>query len=193
MREYQIGVMGSVADMDYAKELENASYKMGQLIAERGGTLLFGADKDSSLISTAAARGAKSKNGLVIGITSGQSKEVQQDCADVILPTGLERGTGREFVLVLGCEAIIAASGGSDTLTELAVAYQAGIPTIGLTGFGGWTDRLAGHSLDTRERQELIATSTPEIAVDTAFQAAATYRQQNRPQSRAPRGIIFEP
>ena len=125
MSRLQIGVMGSAADLQYEREFEVAAEKIGQLIAERNGILFFGAEKDSDSLSTAACRGAKRAGGLTVGITYGKGKEIWQKDADIIIPRGLERGGGREFVLVLGCDAIISISGGSSTLTEFAVAYQA--------------------------------------------------------------------
>lgn len=39
----QIGVMGSAADLNYAKELEIVAERTGELIAEQGSILFFGA------------------------------------------------------------------------------------------------------------------------------------------------------
>ena len=176
MRKYQIGVMGSAADLKYTKEIEIAAQKLGELIAERDGVLFFGAEKDSDSLSTAACRGAKNKGGLTVGITYGKGKDIWQKDADIIIPCGLERGGGREMVLVLGCDAVIAISGGSGTLTELAIAYQADIPLVVLQGLGGWSDKLAGQFMDERNRREAFAASAPEEAVEIAFREAAEYR-----------------
>lgn len=175
-RKYQIGVMGSAADLNYSKEFEKAAEKLGELVAQKGGILFFGAEKDSDSLSTAACRGAKKFGGLTVGITYGKGKDVWQKDADVIIPCGLERGGGREFVLVLGCDAVIAISGGSGTLNELAVAYQANIPMVALKGFGGWADKLADTYFDGRQRRKVIAATTPEEAVEIAFREAKEYR-----------------
>ena len=171
-RKFQIGVMGSAADLKYSKEVEAAAYEVGRLIAEKGGILFFGAEKDSDSLSTAACRGAKDASGLTVGITYGKRKDVWEKDADIIIPCGLERG--RETVLVTGCDAVIAISGGSGTLTELAVAYQADIPMVALTGYGGWADKY----LDTRNRIATIGAASPEEAVKKAFAAAAEYRRR---------------
>ena len=110
--------------------------------------------KDVDSLSTAACRGAKKHGGLTVGITYGKGKDIMEKEADIIIPCGLERGGGRELVLVLSCDAIITISGGSGTLTETAIAYQADIPMIALKGFGGWSDKLADTYLDGREREE---------------------------------------
>ena len=172
--------MGSAADLQYGKEVEAAAERIGELIAEQNGILVFGAEKDYDSLSTAACRGAKRKNGLTVGITYGKGKDIwQREDVDVIIPSGLERGGGRELVLVLGCDAVIAISGGSGTLTELAIAYQANIPTIALEGFGGWSDKLADQFIDDRNRQKTFGAKTPEIAVGIAFREAAKYRKKN--------------
>src|SRR5690606_10868306 len=92
--------------------------------------------------------------------------------ADVVIPCGLERGGGRELVLVLACDAVISISGGSGTLTELAIAYQANIPMIALEGFGGWSDTLADTYFDSRKRRKVLKAQTAEEAVGLAFEEA---------------------
>lgn len=178
MRKFQIGVMGSMADLNYTEEFEAAAEKLGELVAKRGGILVFGAEKDSDSLSTAACRGAKSRGGLTVGVTYGKHKDITQKDADVIIPSGLERGGGREFVLVQACDAVIAISGGSGTLNELTVAYQADIPMVALIGFGGWADKLADQFFDGRKRRKVIAAKTPEEAVAIAFYEAEGYRKK---------------
>lgn len=175
-RRFQIGVMGSAADLKYTKEIEAAAEEIGRRIAEKNGILFFGAEKDYDSLSTAACRGAKQGGGLTVGITYGKGKDIwgPRD-ADIIIPCGLERGGGRETTLVLGCDAVIAISGGSGTLTELAIAYQANIPTVALKGYGGWSDKLAGTYIDDRERLLTFAATTPEEAVEIAFREAMIY------------------
>ena len=170
--------MGSMADLKYAKKAEKASETIGRLIAKRGGILIFGAEKDFDSLSTAACRGAKDEGGTTVGVTYGKRKDVWQKDADIIIPCGLERGGGREFVLVLACDAVIAISGGSGTINELAVAYQADIPMVALKGFGGWSDELSGRYFDNRKRRKVLPAKTPEEAVKLAFQEAEQYRRK---------------
>lgn len=179
MRKLQIGVMGSMADLNYSDTIQQIAEETGRLIAENGATLVFGAEKDSDSLSTAACRGAKSAGGLTVGVTYGKGKRVwERDDADFIVATGLERGGGRETSLVLSCDAVIAISGGSGTLTELAVAYQADIPMVALTGVGGWSDKLANTYMDDRKRRYIFGAATPQEAVEIALREAAEYRQK---------------
>jgi len=85
--------------------------------------------------------------------------------ADVVIATGLERGGGRELPLVLSCDGIIAISGGSGTLTEIAIAYQANIPVVVLKNSGGWSEKLTGLYLDKRKRMKIESAKTPKEAV----------------------------
>ncbi|MBU1975074.1 MAG: TIGR00725 family protein [Nanoarchaeota archaeon] len=167
----QIGVMGSCQDLEYSKEVEALAEAVGKEIARANCTLFFGAEKDLDSLSTAACRGAKKEGGLCVGVTYGKGKDVVEDC-DVVVATGLERGGGRELVLALSCDAIIAISGGSGTLTELAIGYQANIPLIVLEDTGGWADKLVGEYLDARKRVKVVGAKTPKEAVEMAVRMA---------------------
>lgn len=177
----QIGVMGSSADLDYTKQLERQAKELGILIAKSGSVLIFGAEKDYDSLSTAACRGAKQAGGLVVGVTYGKGMDVWEKNADVIIASGLERGGGRELSLVLSCDAIITIGGGSGTLTEIAIAYQANIPVISLEGSGGWSDRLLGTYLDERKRFKIEVAKNPKEAVQKALVLARkNYEKNNR-------------
>ncbi len=180
MRKLQIGVMGSAADLNYTAELDLAAEKIGELIAKSGNIVVYGAEKDSTSLSTAAARGAKKAEGTTVGVTYSKGKDIyDKENTDILIVSGLERGGGREFVLVNSCDAIIAISGGSGTLTELAIAYQLDIPMIVIKGSGGWSDKLADNYFDNRKRRKVIAANTPEEAVKTAIEEATKYREKH--------------
>jgi len=170
-RKLQIGVMGSAADLNYSKKIEKIAFDVGFYIAESGNITVYGAEKDYDSLSTTAARGAKKAGGLTVGVTYGKGKDVWDEGknTDVIIVTGIERGGGREFVLVNTCDAIIIVSGGSGTLTETAIAYQMNIPIIAITGTGGWADKLADTYIDKRERVKIMSTTDPKEAVSLAI------------------------
>jgi len=169
-KKIQIGVMGSMADLKYSAELEKQAEELGYYVAKNQAILMFGAEKDSDSLSTAACRGAKRANGLTVGVTYGKGLDIyQKKDVDVIIATGLERGGGRELPLVLSCDVVIAISGGSGTLTEIAIAYQANIPVVVLSDTGGWCDKLAGTYLDSRNRVKVEIANSPEEAVTKAL------------------------
>jgi uncharacterized protein (TIGR00725 family) len=173
MRKIQIGVMGSAADTRYSKDIEKIAEQIGELIAKSGNLTVYGAEKDYDSLSTAAARGAKRANGITIGVTYGKDKNIyDKENTDIIIVTGLERGGGREFVLVNSCDVLIAVSGGSGTLTEIAIAYQSDIPTIVIENTGGWSNKLANSYIDNRERRKVIGVKTAKEAVTMSINLA---------------------
>lgn len=169
-RKIQIGVMGSAADLNYSKKLAKDAEEIGYWVAKNNAALVFGAEKDYDSLSTAACRGAKKGGGLTIGVTYGKGLNIyEKKNADIVIASGLERGGGRELTLVLSCDAIIAISGGSGTLTEIAIAYQANIPVVVIDKSGGWAEKLANEYLDSRKRIKIEVAKTPQEAVEVAL------------------------
>ncbi|MCW3134173.1 MAG: glycosyl hydrolase family 8 [Methanophagales archaeon] len=84
---------------------------------------------------------------------------------DVVICSGMERGGGREFVLVNSCDGLIAVSGGSGTMNEMLVAYQLNIPIVVIKGTGGWADKMAGKYFDSRQRMKAVPAKIPREAV----------------------------
>lgn len=170
MKKIQIGIMGSAADLKYNKEALMFAKKMGELIAKSGNILVYGAEKEYTSLSTEAAKEASKNNGITVGIAGGKDKNIYGTFQPtVLINTGLEIGGGREFSLVLSCDVIIAISGGSGTLTEIAIAYQAGIPIIVVDQFEGWSKELSDKYLDSRKRLKCIKVTTPEEALEKAL------------------------
>ncbi|EKD24407.1 MAG: Rossmann fold nucleotide-binding protein, partial [uncultured bacterium] len=93
-RKLQIGVMGSAADLNYSKQLEEIALAIGGDVAKSGNVLFYGAEKDYDSLSTAAARGAKKYNGTTVGVTYGKGKDIwdTESTTDIIICSGLERG-----------------------------------------------------------------------------------------------------
>ena len=166
-RKLQIGVMGSAADVKYSKNMEKIAEEIGRLIAESGNITVYGAEKDYDSLSTAAARGAKKADGLTVGVTYGKGKDIwdKEGNTDVLICSGLERGGGREFVLVNSCDGVVAVSGGSGTMNEMLIAYQLNIPVVVMAGTGGWADEMAGKYFDSRKRMKAIPAKTAKEAV----------------------------
>lgn len=170
MKKLQIGIMGSAADLNYSEDALKFAKKLGKLIAESGNILVYGAEKDYTSLSTEAAKVASSYDGITIGVAGGKSKNVYGEFRPtVLINSGLEIGGGREFNLVLSCDVIIAISGGSGTLTEMAIAYQAGIPIIVVDKFGGWADKLSNEFIDDRKRLKCISCKNEKDALKKAI------------------------
>ena len=151
MKKLQIGIMGSAADLKFSEEALKFAKNLGKLIAESGNILVYGAEKEYTSLSTEAAKEASKYNGITVGVAGGKDKNIFGEYRPTILiNSGLEIGGGREFTLVLSCDVIIAISGGSGTLTEMAIAYQAGIPIVTVSNFPGWAEKISNtsHSSD---------------------------------------------
>lgn len=169
MKKLQIGVMGSAADLNYSEDALSFSKKLGKLIAESGNILVYGAEKDYTSLSTEAAKVASKCGGITVGVAGGKDKNVYGEFRPtVLINSGLEIGGGREFNLVLSCDVIIAISGGSGTLTEMAIAYQAGIPIIVVDKFGGWAEKLSNEFIDDRKRLKCISCKNEKDALTKA-------------------------
>ncbi|MCS6858500.1 MAG: TIGR00725 family protein, partial [Sandaracinaceae bacterium] len=71
-------------------------------------------------------------------------------------------------VLVASAEAVVAIGGGAGTLSEMAFAWIYGRLRVALVGVGGWSEKLAGHSIDERggfggeKEARVLCASTPE-------------------------------
>ena len=151
-----IGVMGASACGPSIREL---AFDVGARIAERGAILLCGG---LSGVMEAAARGAKQRGGLTLGILPGRGPD---DCPpnsyiDIPIYTGM--GDARNVVNILSSDALIAVAGGPGTLSEVALALKAGKPLVLLRS---WKLRPpeAGIPPDLHEAR------TAEEAVRVAF------------------------
>ena len=148
-----------------------AAEEVGRLLAEWGAVVVSGG---LSGVMEAVSRGAKSANGLVVGILPGFDKRDANPYVDIALTTGM--GWMRNTLTVRAADAVIMISGGIGTLNELTVAYE-DKPTVILEGTGGWSDRIReiayeGKHLDEAHRATLNFAKTPAEAVDLALQLA---------------------
>lgn len=181
-RKLQIGVMGSASDLKYTKKSEKFANELGKIIAQSGNILVYGAEKDCCSLSTICAKSAKDNGGITLGVTYGKTKDCwnkEEYMPTIIFPCGLERGGGREFSLVLACDVIIAIGGGSGTLNEIAVAYQANIPIVVIQNFKGWAKKLANKFLDDRNRLKCESAEEPQEALNKAIKLVEELSNNN--------------
>jgi len=148
-----------------------AAEEVGRLLAEWGAVVVSGG---LSGVMEAVSRGAKSANGLVVGVLPGFDKSDANPYVDIALTTGM--GWMRNTLTVRAADAVIMISGGIGTLNELTVAYE-DKPTVILEGTGGWSDRIReiayeGKHLDEAHRATLHFAKTPAEAVALALQLA---------------------
>ena len=167
----QIGVIGSSGEL-MQESCEKLAGEIGEEIAKRKYTLVFGPERDRDSLPTVAARAARNAGGDVLGILYGSGKKGIPDCITHLVCTATERGGPRETSFIASCDVVIAIGGGSGTLTEMAIAYQKSIPIIAMTGTGGWADKMAGQYFDERKRMPVYSAKTAEEAVKLAEELA---------------------
>jgi uncharacterized protein (TIGR00725 family) len=149
-----IAVVGgsSVDDQTYlvAKEV-------GRLLARAGAVVVNGG---YSGVMEAASRGASEAGGTVIGILQGTDRREGNPHLTHAIATGM--GKGRNTIIAMTCDAMIAIDGGYGTLSEVAQALNHGRPVVVL---GSWDLEGAGHV----DERLFAKAGSPEEAVDLAL------------------------
>jgi hypothetical protein len=118
-----IGIMGGAA---VSKATMEKAYDLGKKIAENGWILLNGG-RDAGVM-LASAKGAKSANGLTIGILPGHSKNEANPFIDIPIVTAM--ADARNLINVLSSDIIVACKGSAGTLSEIALALKNNKPLI---------------------------------------------------------------
>lgn len=106
------------------------AYEVGRLLARAGATVLNGGGTG---VMAAVSAGARSADGLVIGIRPGPTKDDAGPDLSAVLVTNM--GEARNAILVWSADAVIVVGGSWGTLSELALAERRGVPVVSL---GGW-------------------------------------------------------
>lgn len=127
MRKTIIGVMGP-GEKATESDLKNA-YQLGKLIAQSGWLLLTGGRNVG--VMDAASKGAKSANGLTIGVLPHHDDKNISEAIDIAIYTDM--GNARNNINVLSSDVVIACGMGAGTASEVALALKANKKVILLT------------------------------------------------------------
>ena len=142
-------------------EDEANAYRIGQLLAERGVTVICGGGIG---VMAAVAKGVRERGGLVIGVRPGADKTTASPDLSAVIVTNM--GEARNAIIAWSADALIAVGGSWGTLSEVALAKRRGnIPVISI---GGW--RMVSNTGEPVPGIEEV--STPDDAVDTALRLA---------------------
>lgn len=76
----------------------------------------------------AAAEGAASNSGLVVGLLPGLDRAAAHPAVTIAIPTGL--GELRNGLVVRSADAVLAIGGSWGTLSEVALAMRTGVPLV---------------------------------------------------------------
>ncbi len=122
----RIGVMGS-ASGHITKTAQKKTYRLGELIAENGHYLITGATNGLPL---EAAKGARSKNGLIFGISPAKNAtdhvvhwRLPLEPHTFITYTGMGYDF-RDHFNIFNSEIVLFVGGGIGTLNEFTLAYH---------------------------------------------------------------------
>ncbi|MBD2199887.1 MULTISPECIES: TIGR00725 family protein [Calothrix] len=150
-----ICVMGP-GEQAKARDLQNA-YELGCLIAQEGWILLTGGRNAG--VMDAANQGAKSADGLTLGILPGCDRNNISNYVDIAIFTDM--GSARNNINVLSSNVVIACGMGAGTASEIALAIKGNKPVILLT--------------DDRESQAFFKKLSPDnvYIVESAVDAIA--------------------
>jgi uncharacterized protein (TIGR00725 family) len=112
-------------------EDEANAYRVGQLLAERGAVIICGGGRG---VMAAVAAGARSKDGLVVGVRPTDSRDGASPDLSVTIVTNM--GEARNAIIVWSADAVIVIGGSWGTLSEAALAKRrGGVPVVSI---GGW-------------------------------------------------------
>jgi hypothetical protein len=145
-----------------SRDEERQAYRVGELLAEQGATVVCGGGAG---VMAAVAAGVRARDGLVIGVRPGADRTGASADLSAVLVTNL--GEARNAVIVWSADALIAVGGSWGTLSEIALAMRrGGIPVVSL---GGWrlVDQDGGpvagllHAGDPEEAVALALRNTP--------------------------------
>lgn len=124
MRKAIIGVMGPGEGA--RKEDIDTAYHLGELIAEQGWVLLSGGRKSG--VMDAVNKGAKSKNGLTLGILPTDEADKISEAVDLAVITNMR--SGRNYLNILSSHVVIACGMNHGTASEVALALVSKKPVI---------------------------------------------------------------
>jgi|TARA_B100000315_G_scaffold226809_1_gene234057 hypothetical protein len=136
----QIAIIGSAKKI--SQEVELMAEELGRGIAKSGAVLISGGRKG---VMEASCRGAKKEKGLVVGILPNTSDQANQ-FVDICIATGM--GNARNVLNVNSADAVISVCGGSGTLSEIALALNAGKKVVAMRLSGGVSSMLADITID---------------------------------------------
>jgi uncharacterized protein (TIGR00725 family) len=137
--------------------------RVGRALAEAGAVVVCGG---LGGVMAAACRGARDGGGTSVGILPGPDRDEANEYVDVVVTTGM--GEGRNMLVVRNADAVVAVGGEFGTLSEVALALQAGVPVIGIET---WELSKGG-----RPARGILEAKNPEDAADMAMREAARRR-----------------
>lgn len=156
LRPLRIGVIGSG---EAAPAEAGLAHAVGAAVARAGAIVVCGG---MGGVMRAAADGASSEGGTVVGILPGGDPSAAAEGVTIPIPTGL--GEARNVIVARASEAVVAIAGEWGTLSEAAFCRKFGIPVIGLATSlpEGVVDETAGDAAKAAARALELAEARRE-------------------------------
>ncbi len=136
------------------EKLNAFAFEAGQALMDWGHTIINGG---MGGIMEASAKGARTSVSFeehrLIAILPVNDPSKGNPYSGVKIATHL--GTGRNYMIILNSNAVLAIGGGAGTLNEIATAWELKRPIAAFVGAGGWSERLAGTSIDSRRSDRI--------------------------------------
>ncbi len=159
--QIRIAVIGSSGKI--SQEISKIAEEIGQEIGRRGAVLISGG-KDG--VMEAASRGAKTVNGITVGILPEHQHSGVNPFVDIPLATGI--GYARNYINIVSSDAIISLAGSGGTLSEIGYAIALNKRLILMKGTGGVTQMIIKNQSLFPDADIHIARTSKE-AVKIAF------------------------
>jgi hypothetical protein len=132
---------------------------VGHELAKQGAVLVCGG---LGGVMEAACKGARSEDGVTVGILPGDSRDTANPYVQIPIVTGM--GYARNVAVVKSAQAVIAIGGNYGTLSEISYALANGIPVIGLNT---WS-----LSKNGKQDNSITIVKSPAEAVEKALSLA---------------------
>ena len=120
-------------------EEANLAEAVGRMLAQQGVLLICGGRGG---VMEAACRGAKTAEGITIGVLPGTDARDANPYVDIGIATGM--GEARNAIIISSAQAVVAVGGDYGTLSEIALALKRALPVVGL---GTWELTRRGKSI----------------------------------------------
>ncbi len=128
------------------------AYELGRVLVDNNFRVMTGGGRGVMRAVMAGAHSSKNyKEGDTIAIIPSYDHNDSNDFADIVIPTGIDfyRDT-----IIANSEIVVAVGGGAGTLNELSAAWKLGRLCIAYDNVGGWSEKLAGLALDSKQIYE---------------------------------------
>jgi hypothetical protein len=159
----RVGLLGSNQTTGNQIQFDFAE-KLGKALIDNGFSIINGGMAGTM---ESAAKGAKSSNNYtpdkMIAILPVSDKKLGNPYSGTVLVTDM--GTARNRLIVINSDAVIAIGGGAGTLNEITLAWEMLKPIGAFVGGSGWSEKMAGLSIDSRRTDSIQPVNTIEEAI----------------------------